>query len=60
MMLSALLLIPLAGMLTVLALPKHAERTIQRIASLTTALTLGSRFSPAWLTRVVNKRIVGH
>jgi len=26
----------------------------------TTALTLGSRFSPAWLTRVVNKRIAGH
>ncbi|SDR71160.1 NADP-dependent 3-hydroxy acid dehydrogenase YdfG [Nocardioides scoriae] len=26
----------------------------------TTALTLGSRFSPAWLTRAVNKRLAGH
>ena len=41
MILSALLLIPLAGMLVILALPKRAERTIQQVATLATALTLG-------------------
>ena len=44
--------------------PPKARRLIHQVhfpvGFQTTALTLGSRFSPAWLTRVVNKRIVGH
>lgn len=41
MILSTLLLIPLIGMAVVLALPRRAELTIQRVATLATALTLG-------------------
>jgi len=41
MILSTLLLIPLIGMLIVLALPKRADRAIQQVATLATALTLG-------------------
>lgn len=44
--------------------PPRARRALHQVhypvGLQTSAMTLGARFSPAWLTRAVNKRLAGH
>lgn len=48
MLLTSLLVVPLLGLLSIVAIPKHAERSIRHIATTATALTLLISLKVLW------------